>query len=361
MHRVQSNGSLYSRLAAEAVAARMLGTSRRGEPTVQLTPLSFDERSANKLRPATFAEMVGQPTLKAMLRRIVDNCRRSGRPLDHMLMVGESGTGKTTTAQVVANELGRRCFMLKAPVDYPTFEAMTRDCQDGDVVIIDEVHLQQSGDRRGITQSADVETFFSSMEERRLITPTGVVPFPAVTFIGTTTDEGLLSLPFLNRFPLRPHLEPYSYADMAELAVANARQLDITISADAAAMFSRASRLNPRQLNTYARNAVALGHTHVGVAEAREVIVDLNGTDLDGLNPDMKNMLRCLLRSPRVVRGETVYRAGVNTIATQIGKSRDSKSVALYTEPWLIREGYVEVTSSGRQLTAKGILRAQAL
>lgn len=328
---------------------------------LELHPLSFEETSGNVLRPTTFAEMVGQARLKRLLGRIVANVLRTGAPLDHMLLVGESGTGKTTTAIVVAQELRRRCFMLKAPVDYAVFEAMTRACRDGDVIIVDEIHLQASGDRRGLTQAADPETFFSAMEERRLVTATGVVPFPAVTFIGTTTDEGLLPMPFLNRFPLRPRLDPYTADDMARLAMANGRALGLSLTDDAAVVFALASRRNPRQVNTYARNARQLGDTFVDEAAAREVVRDLNGTTWDGLNTDMQNMCRVLLRSARVVRGETVYQASVSTLATQLGKSRDSKSVALYVEPWLIGEGYVAVGHGGRQLTAKGIKRALEL
>lgn len=326
-----------------------------------IRPLDLDARTGNVLRPSSFATMVGQTRLKRLLERIVAASRASGAPLDHILLVGSSGTGKTTLGQVIAQESRRRVFQLKAPVAMDVFETLAKVARDGDVVIIDEIHMQVSGDRRGITQAADPETFFTVMEDRRLMVDGGMVAFPAVTFIGCTTDSGLLPEPFLARFPLQPQLDPYTTEEMATLAVANARSLGLGIDDSAATMLARAARRNPRQLNTYVRNAKSLAAKRIDAALATEVIVDLNSTTLDGLTRDMANMLRFLLRSERVLRGEVVYQASVNTIATAIGKSRDTKAVSLYVEPWLIDAGFVQVTHGGRILTAAGITRAREL
>jgi Holliday junction DNA helicase RuvB len=332
------------------------------ERRVELKPLSFDERSANELRPATFDQMVGQERLRRLMRRIVDNARSSGRPLGHILLAGQAGTGKTTLAQVVAHESGSRVFQVKAPVSHAVLREMARSCHDGDVMIVDEIHQQVAGDRRGTTQAADPEDFYHVMEDRRLPTETGMVKFPAVAFIACTTDTGLLPEAFLRRFPLALTLDRYTAEDMARLASANARQLGATITAGGAAMFGLASRRNPSQLNTYVLNALALGHYHIDEPVAHEVIVDLNGCTLDGLTPDMQGMLRCLLnaRQERQDR-ETIYKASVNTVATALGHSRDTKAVNLFVEPYLIAEGHVIVTQGGRQLTPLGIERAREL
>jgi len=328
----------------------------------KLQPLSFDERSANQLRPSTFDGMVGQPRVKRFMRRIIANAQTTGRPLDHMLLAGQSGTGKTTLAQVVAHEMGRRVFQVAAPVDRAMFEKLRVSCEDGDVVIVDEIHQQVSGDRRGVTQAADPETFFAVMEDRRLNTPAGIVPFPCVTFIGCTTDTGLLPEPFLNRFPLRPMLDHYTVEEMATLAERNATAIGMTISPEAALIFGRAARRTPRQLNSYIKNARSLADAHINADLAREVVVDLNSTTLDGLNGDMTKMLLFLLSSRRESRdGHVVYQASVNTVATALGKSRDTKAIALYTEPWLIEAGFVAVTHGGRMLTEAGIARAREL
>jgi Holliday junction DNA helicase RuvB len=338
------------------------GKPRARERQVELQPLSFDARSANALRPATFAEMIGQERLKRLVARIVSNCQTTGRPLDHMMLVGQSGTGKTTLAQVTAHELGATVYQVKAPVTHAILSAAQRTMQDGDVLIVDEIHQQVVGDRRGITQAADPEDFYHVMEDRRLPVEGGMLPFPAITVMGCTTDGGLLPEAFLNRFPLTLTLDPYTSTEMGLLAIANAEQLGILASSEAAAMFGLASRRNPRQVNSYVRNAVALGWHIVTPQMAHEVIVELNGNTLDGLTQGMQGMLKTLLRSRREnQKGDVVYQASVNTIATAIGHGRDTKAVALFVEPFLIAEGYVVVTHGGRQLTDAGIKRAQEL
>jgi Holliday junction DNA helicase RuvB len=366
MHRISQHMPRRDAMAEEwrrrQAERTSTGPSRARETEVTLEPLSFDARSANELRPATFDQMVAQDRLKALLRRIVLNCQRSGRPLDHMLLAGQSGTGKTTLAQVVAHESGATTYQVKAPVTHAVLAAAQRQLRDSDVLIVDEIHQQVTGDRRGLNQAADPEDFYHVMEDRRLPTETGMLPFPAITIIGCTTDEGLLPEAFLNRFPLRLTLDPYTPAEMALLAMANAHQLGVHIAADAGLIVGRASRRNPRQVNTFVRNAVALGYGSIDRAVAEEVIVELNGCTLDGLTPDMQGMLRCLLHSRRENRsGEMVYQASVNTIATQLGHSRDTKAVALFVEPYLLQEGYVQVGHGGRELTERGIARARRL
>lgn len=328
---------------------------------VELKPLDFNDRSANELRPRTFDEMVGQDHLKALMGRLVSGAKQSGRPLDHMLLIGSSGTGKSTLAQVVACELERRVFQLKAPVAQDVFKELAHVARDGDVVIVDEVHMQCSGDRRGITQAADPECYYSIMEDRRLMTRSGVMPFPAITIVGCTTDAGLLPEPFINRFPLRPHLDEYAEADMVKLAKGNAHALGLGILDAACEIFANASRCNPRQLNTYIRNARSLTNGVITDDVAREVVVDLNSCTLDGLTMPMQMMLSFLLKCEREVKGVKVYRASVNTIATAIGFARDTKAVALFTEPWLIKCGYVSVGPQGRELTKAGVRRADEL
>jgi Holliday junction DNA helicase RuvB len=336
---------------------------RREVPQAQsaLKPLDLNARTGNVLRPVTFDQMVGQSRLKPLLRRIVASASQSGRPLPHMLMVGAAGTGKTTIAQVVAHESGRRVFQFTAPIGLDILDGLRTAARAGDVVIIDEIHMLSSGDRRGLTSSADVESLYAAMEDRRFVTPTSVLPFPAVTFIGATTDAGLLPAPLLARFPLQPQLDPYTADDMAALAVQNAADLGLPIDAVAAAIFGRAARATPRQVNTYVKQAEAIGATMIDGECAREVVVDLSSTTLDGLTRPMAGMLTFLLGCPRISRGELVYRASVNSIATALGFSRDTKHIALFVEPELLKRGLVNVTSGGRQLSDAGIRRAKEL
>jgi Holliday junction DNA helicase RuvB len=354
----------YGEIAYHAAYQRAAANLRNGDEHVELRPLEFDDRSANRLRPATFDQMIGQHRLKTLMARIVANVQASGRPLSHTMVTGASGTGKTTIAQVAAHELGRTVYQVKAPVTHAVLRQMQRQLKDGDVVIVDEIHQQVSGDRRGVSQAADPEDFYHIMEDRRLPVEGHMLPFPAVTFVGATTDEGLLPEAFLNRFPLRLVLDPYTWEDMRDMAIANAHALGLTITDVAAIRLGRASRRIPRQLNTFVRNAQdimapgAILDAHV----ADEVVFDLNGCTWDGLTIDMQRMLTTLLGSRRTKgRGEVVYQASVNTIATALGHSRDTKAVSLFVEPYLIGEGLVCVTHGGRQLTEDGITRALEL
>jgi holliday junction DNA helicase RuvB len=336
--------------------------ARKDKPPIDLQPLSFDARSGNELRPMSFDQMVGQERLRALFTRIVANLKVTGRPLEHALFSGPSGQGKTTFAQCLAHELGRRVFQVQPPITLDVLKAMATTCRDGDICILDEVHLIVTPDRRGITQACSPEDLYHCLEDRRLPTETGMIPFPAVTFIGCTTDAGLLPSAFLGRFPLQPSLDPYSDAEMAQLATANVHALAMTITPDAAMLFGRAARQNPRVLNDYVKNARSLSPGVIDRALAHEVVVSLTGNTLDGLTTDMAGMLRFLLTSRRESRdGHVVYQGSINTVATALGKSRDTKIVALAIEPWLIRCGYVQVCHGGRQLSEKGIKRAREL
>lgn len=344
-------------------AARSIASWKAPDrPVATLKPINASRLSGNELRPTTFAEMIGQTHLKPLLERLVVAAKSSGRPLDHCLLSGSAGTGKTTTAMVIAHELGRDIFMLKAPVNLELLEELAAVAKDGDVVFVDEVHQQMLPDRRGVGQPADPEVFYHILEDRQLVTSTTVIPFPDVTFIGATTDLGRLPEPFIMRFPLQPRLEAYTDAEMATLATANADSLELSIEPSAAMIFARASRATPRIVNRYVKNAQSFAAIHIDDALAVEIVTELNATALDGLDSSMCAMLRFLLKSRRKDKdGNSTYQASVGSIATALGFSRDQKRVALYVEPTLIERGYVDVGHGGRTLTNAGIQRARQL
>jgi len=147
------------------------------------------------------------------------------------------------------------------------------------------------------------------------------------------------------------------------MARSNADRLGLAMGEPVARVFARASRGVPRQVNNFIKNAAMLTDAHVTRELALEVIHDLCGLTEDGLTRDMQGMLVFLLTHARRVNGagEVIYQASVSTIATAIGKSRDTKAVQLRIEPYLIERGYLQVGHSGRLLTQSGILRAQEL
>lgn len=327
-------------------------------------PLNHDERTRNPLRPHSLKDMIGQERMRALLRRFIDASRARNTPLDHMLLVGPSGYGKTTVANAVANELGVTVYAVEAPISHETLLALREVMRDRDILFIDEIHQQAIMERRGKSSSTQPEVLFSVMEDRTLVSGSGVLPFPAITIIGATTDEGMLPDPFVNRFPIRPNFERYATDDLAQMAFWNGRTLSLDLTLDACTIFAEASRGVPRQINNYVKNAASLvSGTDVGTDLAEEVVIDLNRTTLDGLTLDQQKTLTFLYDKCERQRGdgEIVYQASVSSIATAIGKSRDTKAVQLRVEPWLIEQGYLQVGHGGRRLTDAGIRRAVLL
>lgn len=343
--------------------ARVSAGIKVPEPRPLPMPGNHSQRTQNPLRPSTLDEMVGQQRMRDLLKLLVKHSLETGRTLDHVLLVGPAGTGKTTIANCIANELGTDCYSLEAPVGHETLLDLREVCQPSDVVFIDEIHQQSAGDRRGRTTNNTPEVFLGVLEDRTLVSGNGVLDFPAVTFIGATTDEGQLPDAFVSRFPIRPVLEPYTLDDLTKIAELNAMQLNKTFSGTGAVTFARASRLTPRVVNNYLKNAAGLatGDT-IDDDLVALVLHDLNGVADDGLTVDQQNLLGWLLHNgKRTTSSGTTYQASVSTLATAIGKGRDTKSIVLRVEPWLLSSGYLQITSGGRALTDAGIERAEQI
>lgn len=358
--RSSAHSAEAARLHTERMALRSRG-SEPPKPTIQ--PVSSDARSNNALRPTSFDGVIGQENAKRMMQRVIAAAKMRGVALDHILLVGAAGTGKTTFSTVIANELGGDCYQIAAPVSLDLLLELRESMSDGDVLFIDEIHMQAIQERRGKESITQPEVFLSLLEDGVISTGQGILDFPRITVIGATTDPGRLPDPFLDRFPLKPVLESYSERELAVMAGNNAMRLGLQITAGAALTFARASRGVPRQINNYVRNAAMLATDALDEDLALEVLEDLNGTTPDGLTRDMAGMLTFLYEKGRTENrdGEVRYQASVNTIATAIGLSRDTKAVALRVEPYLIQRGFVQVGHGGRSLTDKGVQRARQL
>lgn len=324
-------------------------------------PASTEDRSKNPLRPETFDEVIGQDAAVSMMRRVVAACERREQPLDHTLLVGSAGTGKSTFSHVIAHELGVEVYEVEAPVDRDTLLELREVMRDRDILRIEEIHQQAIMERRGRSAATQPEVLYAIMEDRVMPTGAGLLDFPEITIIGTTTDEGMLPDPFLARFPIRPLLEPYGPEALTRMARWNGDKLGVVVIPTAAQMFARAARGTPRQVNNYVKNAALLAEDVIDADVAREVLHEMNGVTDDGLTVDMQRMLTFLYtRGKHVTSSGVTYRASVNTIATAIGKSRDSKAISLRVEPYLIEQGYIQI-GQGRILTEAGIERAQEL
>lgn len=327
-------------------------------------PVGDDARTGNPLRPNSFETMVGQEPAKKMLARVVERAAEERVPLDHVLLVGPSGTGKSTFSHVLACELDVDVFEVEAPVSQETLLSLRTVMKDRDILRIEEVHQQAIMERRGKSAATEPEVLYNVLEDRTIVSGSGVLPFPAITVVGTTTDEGLLPEPFLNRFPLRPRLISYTEDQLTDLATANARELEMVPAPEAMRAFAKASRGVPRQINNYVKNARSiLKGQYISLDVAYEVLFDLNGVTEDGLTPDQQAMLVFLYQHCKRANaaGETFYQGSVSTIATGIGKARDVRAITLRVEPYLISQGWLQVGHGGRRLTDEGVKRAQEL
>jgi Holliday junction DNA helicase RuvB len=339
-----------------------LERARADRKGATITPTPTNGRSANALRPDSLHGMVGQAKLRRLLIRLTDAANARQAPLDHMLLVGPSGYGKTTVANAVANALGVQVWQIEAPVSHDTLTSLRTAMADRDILFVDEIHQQGIMDRRSRDSSTQPEVLFSVMEDRTLVTGSGVLPFPLITVIGATTDEGRLPDAFVNRFPLHPEFDAYTVGDLVDMALLNAKAFNLAIEDEAAERFAFASRGIPRIVNNYVRNAASLTDSLIDETLAEEVIEDLNQTSEDGLTKDMRATLVFLYEKCRRLSGDdTIYQASLTNIATAIGKSRDVKAVQLRIEPYLIQQGYLQVGHGGRRLTDLGIARVSAI
>jgi len=328
-------------------------------------PVSATERSQNRLRPERLTDIIGQAEAAELIGDMIRSAQSRSEPLDHVLLLGPAGTGKTTFANVIANELGTRCFQMAAPVALDMLLELRDEMNEGDILFVDEIHQQAIIERRGKESISSPEVFLSLLEDFTLATRDGVLAFPRITVVGATTDPGRLPDPFIDRFPIEPVLAPYSCRALELIAESNATQLGLTLMPGVAELFAGAARGTPRILGNYVRNAESLvgSDSYVVMEIAERVLFKLNRVTRDGLTRDMQAMLLFMYEKceRKMGDGEVRYQASINTIATAIGLSRDTKAIQLRVEPYLIQAGYVQLGSGGRILTHDGIWRARQL
>jgi len=299
------------------------------------------------LRPSLFAEFTGQARVKERLEIAVQAARQRGEPLDHILLSGPPGLGKTTLAHIIAKAMGANLKSTSGPTVEKAGDlaGLLTNLEEGDVLFIDEIHR---------LQKTIEEYLYPAMEDFKLDIIIDQGPnarsvrlnLPRFTLIGATTRSGLLTAPLLTRFAVRERLDYYEAADLQRIVLRSAKLLGVTIDEAGAFEIARRSRGTPRIANNLLRRvrdyAQVRGNGRVDAALADRALALLE-IDQDGLDDMDKRILEAVLVK---FGGGPV---GLGSLAVAVGEEPDT--IEEVYEPYLIMEGYLKRTPQGRVAT----------
>lgn len=302
------------------------------------------------LRPSLFSEFTGQQKTKERLEIAVQAAKQRGEALDHLLLNGPPGLGKTTLAHILARAMGAtiRCTSGPAIEKAGDLAGLLTNLEQGDILFIDEIHR---------LQKTIEEYLYPAMEDFKLDIIIDQGPnarsvrlnLPRFTLIGATTRSGLLTAPLLTRFPLRERLDYYTAADLCQIVLRSARLLGVEIEADGAVEIARRSRGTPRIANNLLRRVRdyaqvrADGRITADLADRALAMLDIDENGLDEMD---KRILETVIVK---FSGGPV---GLNSLAVAVGEEPDT--IEEVYEPYLIMEGYLKRTSQGRVTTPLG-------
>ena len=302
--------------------------------------LQFD----NTLRPQSLAEMLGQEKTKQQLGIAIEAARQRGEAMDHVLLYGPPGLGKTTLAYVIAKELGVEIYPTSGPLlERPSdLAGMLTTMEPRDVLFIDEMHR---------VNRVVEEYLYSAMEDFRIdiIIDQGPaarsvsVPLEPFTLVGATTRQGLLTSPMRARFGLNAHLDYYSVAELAEIVKRDAHLLNLSVSESGAMEVARRSRGTARIAKRWLRRARDFaqveGEGEIN-AEVVQMALIIHSVDEMGLDEMDIALLRAIVEK---FNGGPV---GVSNLAAIIGE--EAETLEEVVEPYLIKEGFIKRTPKGR-------------
>lgn len=303
------------------------------------------------LRPTNFAEYIGQERLKKNLKIAIAAVkkRNDGTTLDHVLLYGPPGLGKTTMANVIAHELGSNLRVTSGPAIERAGDlaSILTNLQNGDVLFIDEIHRL----RRAVE-----EILYSAMEDYKLDIVIGKGPaarsvrldLPHFTVIGATTRTGSLAGPLRDRFGITHRLEYYNESEIGQIIARTANILGTEISEEATATLAARSRLTPRIANRLMKRVRDFADVHGDGSVNLDIATQALGLmeiDSLGLDPADRNMLQLMLDN----YGNRPV--GLTTIAALTGD--EATTIEDYYEPFLIQLGFIEKTPRGRIVTEK--------
>jgi Holliday junction DNA helicase RuvB len=299
------------------------------------------------LRPSLFSDFTGQPKVKERLEISVEAARRRGESLDHILLSGPPGLGKTTIANILAKAMGANVKATSGPTIEKASDlaGLLTNLEEGDVLFIDEIHR---------LQKTIEEYLYPAMEDFKLDIIIDQGPnarsvrlnLPRFTLIGATTRSGLLSAPLLTRFGMRERLDYYCVADLDKIVVRSANLLNVEIDPAGAHEIARRSRGTPRIVNNLLRRVrdyAQVRHDGRITKDVADKALAMLEIDENGLDEMDKRILEAVIVK---FGGGPV---GVNSLAVAVGEEPDT--IEEVYEPYLIMEGYLNRTSQGRVAT----------
>jgi Holliday junction DNA helicase RuvB len=316
---------------------------------IQTAVLTPEDELDQSLRPRRLSEFVGQPRVKEQLEIFIDAAKRRGEALDHVLLAGPPGLGKTSLAQIVASELGVPFVQTAGPAleRKGDVAAYLTALEPRSVFFVDEIHR---------LPPALEETFYPAMEDQKLPITVGsgagasivTLNLPEFTLIGATTRAGLLTTPLRDRFGVTHRLDLYDTDELASIVVRSAGILGATIDQDGAATIARRSRGTPRVANRLLKRVRDFAEVrHAGAIDGRiaAAALDLMEVDDEGLDRLDREILRAICEK---FEGGPV---GLSTLAIVVSEEEDTLEDVY--EPYLLQKGFIKRTPRGRVATAK--------
>lgn len=303
-----------------------------------------------KLRPDRLENYIGQDSIKENLRVFMEAAKQRGEALDHVLLYGPPGLGKTTLSNIIAQEMGVQIKTTSGPaIERPgDMAAVLNSLNEGDVLFIDEIHR--------LNRMIE-EILYPAMEDFVIDIMIGKGPgarsvrldLPKFTLIGATTRIGLLTAPLRDRFGVVHRLEPYSVADLKKILQRSAQVLQVELEEDGAEEIARRSRGTPRIANRLLRRVRDFAQVKYDgriTAEVARFALDLLEVDKMGLDYIDRKMLMAMIEK---FSGRPV---GLDTLAASINE--EPETIEDVYEPYLLQLGYIQRTPRGRIVTARG-------
>jgi Holliday junction DNA helicase RuvB len=342
-------------LTSEAIAEAFENV-RKATPAAERPGLmksqetNYDQRLENTIRPKTLNEYIGQSALKDSIQIGLDAAKKRQEALDHLLLYGPPGLGKTTLAMVIAQEMQAEIHITSAPaLERPRdIIGLLMGMKTGSVLFIDEIHR--------LNKVAE-EILYPAMEDYTLDRTIGKgestkilrVPLPRFTLIGATTKAGALSGPLRDRFGLMYRLNFYTREELAQIITRSAKILNIEVQPEGALAIASRSRGTPRIANRLLRRVrdfmeVKRDHQKNIDAPLANEALDLFDIDLAGLDPTDRALLKLMIEN---FSGGPV---GLETLASALGE--DPRTIEDVYEPYLLQMGLINRTPRGRVVTA---------